>query len=85
MSEIEFSRKESLSRKQVADRLSALAAAFGGSGPATVELGTSTVTLRIPEELRCEVELEVEGDDVELEIELKWSTVDKRAPEASSS
>src|ERR687896_323898 len=70
MSDVEISRKESLTRHEAASRLAALA----GDGHVEVELGASTVKLNVPEHVRCEVEVEVDGDEVELELEFKWST-----------
>jgi amphi-Trp domain-containing protein len=74
MSDVEISRKESLTRHEAARRLSALADALGAGGHVEVELGASTVKLHVPDHVRCEVEVEVDGDEVELELELKWST-----------
>jgi amphi-Trp domain-containing protein len=74
MSDVEISRKESLTRHEAARRLSALADALAGGGRVEVELGASTVKLHVPDHVRCEVEVEVDGDEVELEVEFKWST-----------
>ncbi|GEL19771.1 amphi-Trp domain-containing protein [Pseudonocardia asaccharolytica] len=74
MSDVEVSRTESLTRREAAERLSALAAALADGGDMKVELGASTLKLRVPDHVRCEVEVEVDGDEVELEIELTWST-----------
>ena len=73
MSDVEISRKESLSRKDAAHRLSVLAAALAEGGHVEIELGASTVKLHVPDNVQCEVEVEVDGDEVELEVELKWS------------
>jgi amphi-Trp domain-containing protein len=74
MSDVEISRKESLTRNEAAHRLSALADALAAGGHVEVELGASTVKLHVPDHVRCEVEVEVDGDEVELEVEFKWST-----------
>jgi amphi-Trp domain-containing protein len=74
MSDVEISRKESLTRQEAARRLSALADALDAGGHVEVELGASTVKLHVPDHVRCEVEVEVDGDEVELEVEFKWST-----------
>src|SRR5687767_5732008 len=74
MSDVEISRKESLSRQDAAHRLSVLAAALAEGGHVEVELGASTVKLHVPDHVQCEVEVEVDGDEVELEVEFKWST-----------
>ena len=79
MSDVEISRKESLTRHEAARRLSALADALGAGGHVEVELGASTVKLHVPDHVRCEVEVEVDGDEVELEVEFKWSTASEPA------
>ena len=44
-----------------------------------VSLAGPPVTLELPEEFRCELEVEPHGDTVELEIELKWPRTHARA------
>jgi amphi-Trp domain-containing protein len=80
VSDVEFSRTESLSRHEAARRLAALATALADGGRVEVELGASTLTLHVPDQVRCEVEMEVDGDEVELELELKWSTAPADPP-----
>jgi amphi-Trp domain-containing protein len=82
MSDVEISRKESLTRHEAARRLSALADAFATGGGVELELGASTVKLHVPDHVRCEVEVEVDGDEVELEVEFKWSTATPEPAEA---
>lgn len=74
MSDMKVEVKESLTRQQVADRLSALARALAEGGAVDVELGDAKVTLHVPDDVRSEFEVEVDGDTLELELELKWST-----------
>ncbi|MFI6847899.1 amphi-Trp domain-containing protein [Kitasatospora sp. NBC_00085] len=74
MKDLKFEQKGSLSRLEAADLLASLAAALRHEGNAELELGPGRMTLRIPDELRSEVEVEVGDDEIELEIELKWST-----------
>ncbi len=74
MKDLKFEQKSSLSRLQAADQLSALADALRHGGNAELELGPGTLSLRIPDELRTEIEVEVGDGGIELEIELKWST-----------
>lgn len=74
MSDVEVSRTESLTRHEAARRLAALAAALSDGGKVELALGSSVVTLHVPDHVRCEVEVEVDGAEVELEVELKWST-----------
>ena len=50
-----------------------LAKAIEEGGTVEVPLAGPTVTLPLPEDFRCEAEVEIHGEEVELEIELKWS------------
>ncbi|MCB8905311.1 MULTISPECIES: amphi-Trp domain-containing protein [unclassified Streptomyces] len=74
MKDLKFEQKRSLSRAEAADQLTALAAALRQGGEAELELGAGTLSLRIPDELRCELEFEVSNGEIELEIEFKWPT-----------
>jgi amphi-Trp domain-containing protein len=78
MSELEVSRKEVLTRKEAARRLSTLAAALAGGDSVEIQLGASTVKMHVPDHVQCEIEVEIDQDEVELEVELKWPT--KEAP-----
>ena len=73
MSDVEISRSESVTRQEAARRLSDLADAFSTNGVVEIELGASTLKLHVPDHIECGVELEVDGDGVELEVELSWS------------
>ncbi|MEU1481076.1 amphi-Trp domain-containing protein [Streptomyces sp. NPDC001668] len=90
MKDLKFEQKSSLSRIEAADRLTALAAALRDGGEAELELGPGTLSLRIPDDLRSEMEVEVGDGEIELEIEFKWSTAPARptssqaSPKASS-
>ncbi|MDY0813107.1 amphi-Trp domain-containing protein [Kitasatospora purpeofusca] len=74
MKDLEFTQKRTLSRAEAADQLEALAAALRRGGQAELELGPGRLTLRIPDELSTEIEVELEDGKVELEIELAWHT-----------
>jgi amphi-Trp domain-containing protein len=52
----------------------ALAAALREGGDAELELGPVTLSLRVPDDLRSEIEVEVGDGEIELEIEFKWPT-----------
>ncbi len=43
-------------------------------GHAELDLGPGKLSLRVPDEMRAELEVEVSDGDIELEIELKWPT-----------
>ncbi|MET9668235.1 amphi-Trp domain-containing protein [Streptomyces sp. NPDC006475] len=68
MTDLKFEQKRSLSRLEAADQLTALAAALRQGGDVSLELGSGTLSLRIPDDLRSEIEVEV-GDG---EIEFTW-------------
>lgn len=72
MSKDEIEQKATLSRREVARWLADLARAIEKGGAMQVSLAGPPVTLEVPEEFRCELEIEPHGDAVELEIELKW-------------
>jgi len=80
--DLRFEHKRSLSRTEAADQLAALAQALREGGEAELELGSGVLSLRIPDELSSEVELEVGGGEVQLEVELTWPT--GRAPAAGA-
>ncbi|WP_055525151.1 amphi-Trp domain-containing protein [Streptomyces graminilatus] len=87
MKDLKFEQKRALSRLEAADQLAALAAALREGGEAELELGAGTLSLRIPDDLRSEVEIEIDDGEVELEIEFKWPTASagkastRKAPE----
>ncbi|MFD9378691.1 amphi-Trp domain-containing protein [Streptomyces sp. NPDC059999] len=78
MSDLKFEQKRSLSRLEAADQLTALAAALRKGGAVDLELGAGTLSLRIPEDLRSEIEIEIGDGEIELEIEFKWPTSPRR-------
>ncbi|MFJ7266900.1 amphi-Trp domain-containing protein [Streptomyces sp. NPDC099050] len=74
MTDLKFEQKRLLSRFEAADQLTALAAVLREGGLAELELDSGTLSLRIPDDLRSEIEVEVGSGQVELEIEFKWPT-----------
>lgn len=74
MADVKLERKEPLSREEAAQWLSVLSKAFARGGDATLPLGAGTLELRLPDRVRAEFEVEVSGDEVEVELEFKWST-----------
>ena len=84
MSDMKVEWKESLTRQQAAERLSALASALAEGGQLELDLGGATVSLRVPDSVRSEFEMEVDGNELELELELKWSTGRAEAPAAAA-
>ncbi|MFF3333392.1 amphi-Trp domain-containing protein [Streptomyces sp. NPDC002888] len=78
MKDLKFEQKRSLSRLEAADQLTALAAALREGGDAELELSPGTLSLRIPDDLRSEMEVEIGDGEIELEIEFKWPTAPTR-------
>ncbi|MER7662100.1 MULTISPECIES: amphi-Trp domain-containing protein [unclassified Streptomyces] len=72
MTDLKFEQKRSLSRLEAADQLTALAEALRQGGDVSLELGSGTVSLRIPDDLRSEIEVEIGDGEIELEIEFTW-------------
>ena len=87
MSDLELKRKESLTKSEVAKRLSAFAKALAGGDDVELEIGGTSMSLRVPDDVRVEFEVEVDGDEIEIEVELKWSTssaADRAEPDPES-
>ncbi len=78
MKDLKFEQKRSLTRLEAADQLTALAAALRQGGEADVELNAGTLSLRIPDDLRSEIEIEVGDGEIELEIEFTWPIAPNR-------
>ena len=74
MSDVKVEHKVVMTRAEVAQWVADVGKALSGDGTVSLRLGESAVELKIPDHVRFEAELEVDGDEVELEIELKWST-----------
>lgn len=79
MSDLKFEQKRALSRLEAADQLQALADALREGGEAEFDLSPVTLSMKIPDDLRSEIEVEVGDGEIELEIEFKWSI--ETAPE----
>jgi amphi-Trp domain-containing protein len=73
MSSFEVERREKVSRKEAATRLRRIANLLAGEGEEVkFERGGMQFELSVPEELEMKVELELDGKENELEIELTW-------------
>jgi amphi-Trp domain-containing protein len=73
VSDVKMEQKQRLSRQEIARFVAALAEGLGDDGRVKVRLGSSTVELSVASQVDCELEVAVDGDEVELELELKWS------------
>jgi amphi-Trp domain-containing protein len=69
---IEVEQKETLSRKEVATRLRKFADMLAANDDIKFERGGMNFEVHVPDKVQLKVELEVETDERELEIELKW-------------
>jgi amphi-Trp domain-containing protein len=74
MPEMKFEQKENLSRAEAAARLSAIADALGSDDKFELERGGEKLELRVPDQVRFELEVEIKDDETELEVEIKWSS-----------
>ncbi|HEY2717918.1 MAG TPA: amphi-Trp domain-containing protein [Solirubrobacterales bacterium] len=73
MSSFEVERKEKVTRKEAATRLRRIANLLAGEGEEVkFERGGMQFELTVPEELEMKVELELDGKESEIEIELTW-------------
>ena len=68
----EIRKKETLRREEVADRLHALADMLARNNEIEFERDGMTIKAHVADEVQLKVELEIETDERELEIELKW-------------
>ena len=68
----ELKQKEVVSREEVAERLRTLADMLARHNDLEFERGGMRFTVHVPDELHLKIELEVETDEREFEIELKW-------------
>lgn len=67
-----LSRKETLKREEVAERLRKLADMLARHNEVEFERGGVKFTVNVPDEVQLKVELDIETDERELEIELTW-------------
>jgi len=61
-----------LSREEAAARLRALADALARNNTVEFERAGRRITVRVPDEVDLKVEVEIGGDENEVEIELTW-------------
>jgi amphi-Trp domain-containing protein len=68
----EAEQKETVTRAEVARRLRILADMLDRHNDLEFDRAGMHFTVKVPDEVQLKVELEVESDERELEIELKW-------------
>ena len=82
MSDVKVEHKVAMTRAEAAQWFADMGKSLSGEGIVSLRLAESTVELKVPENVRFEAEVVVDGDEVELEIELTWSTA--RTPSRSA-
>ena len=73
MAEVEFESKTRISREQAGERLVTMGKSLIGGARSKLEHEGDSIHFTVADELDWEFELNIDGDKVELEIELKWS------------
>ena len=74
MTDVRVERSETLTRAEAAVWLRALSTALAKGGDVSLPVGGVTVEVHVPEKVRAEFEIEVSGDQVEIELEFSWRT-----------
>jgi amphi-Trp domain-containing protein len=69
---LEIEQKETLSREEAAARMHAIADMLARNNEIELERAGTRIVVKVPDEVRFKLEVEVESDERELEIELKW-------------
>jgi amphi-Trp domain-containing protein len=73
MNELEVERRETITRHEAATRLRRIANLLSGADDdVRFERGDMKFKVAIPEQVQWKVELELDDEESELEIELKW-------------
>jgi amphi-Trp domain-containing protein len=73
MDRFEVEQRETLTRDEAATRLRRIANLLSGSGDEVkFDRGGMKFKVAIPNEIQWKVEFELDGEESELEIELKW-------------
>jgi amphi-Trp domain-containing protein len=80
MAGVEIKRKIRLSRHEAGRRLIDLGKALSAAPESKLELDGDSIKFTVADDVGWEFELEVDGNEVELEIELKWSQAPDDAP-----
>ena len=81
MSDFKHKEEEWLSRQQVAERLIDIAYSLTAGGPIELSAEGRRITVPVANELRMARELKARGDQVELELGLKWSAANGAGPD----
>ena len=80
MPDVELERKRTLSRQEAGERLIAIGNALVAGAESKLEMDGDSVRFTVADQVRWEFELEVDGNETELEVELKWSDAPAAQP-----
>ncbi len=69
---LEITRKTTLTRQEVAERLLAWGNALAAGSDVELEAGDDSIKITVADRVEWELEIEIDGDETEIEIELKW-------------
>lgn len=72
MTKLKFEKKERLTRKDAAARLSAIAESLSSDGDLDMARDGESIKMSMASHVRYEFEVEIDGEESEIEIELKW-------------
>lgn len=75
---LEITEKERVGREEAAARLRALANALARNNEVEYERGDLRFKVNVPDEVDFKVEIEVQDEEWELEVELKWGRKRRR-------
>lgn len=84
MPKLEIKQKAELSRKQASERLIALGRALATGSEVELDSGGDTISLVVADRLGWELEIEVDGDQVEIEVEFSWRDAPSDSPKADA-
>jgi amphi-Trp domain-containing protein len=73
MPDVELERKQTLSRQEAGERLIAIGNALVAGAESKLDMDGDSVRFTVAEQVHWEFELEVDGTETQLEVELKWS------------
>ena len=72
MTKMKFEKKERLTRKEAAARLSAIAESLSSDGDLDMARDGESIRMSTASHVRFEFGVEIDGEESEIEIELKW-------------
>ncbi len=68
----EFETEERLRREEAAERLRQLADQLERHNEVALKSEGMSIRVKVPDEITYEFEVEIEGDECEIEISIKW-------------